>query len=132
MDDRAVERTPRPWIPLLAALGLFIGLGGLIYWQWNTLQEREREDSQHRFALEAQDIGQRVMARMQAYEMVLRGVSGLMNGSDRVSPIEWERALDQLQLQDRYPGIQAVAWSRYLSHAQLDDFRAEPSRAESG
>ena len=22
---------------------------------------------------------------------------------------------------------QAVAWSRYLSHAQLDDFRAEPS-----
>lgn len=69
MDDRAVEWTPRPWIPLLAALGLFIGLGGLIYWQWNTLQEREREDSQHRFALEAQDIGQRVMARMQAYEM---------------------------------------------------------------
>ena len=125
MDDRAVEWTPRPWIPLLAALGLFIGLGGLIYWQWNTLQEREREDSQHRFALEAQDIGQRVMARMQAYEMVLRGVSGLMTGSDRVSPIEWERALDQLQLQDRYPGIQAVAWSRYLSHAQLGDFRAE-------
>ena len=62
MDDRAVERTPRPWIPLLAALGLFIGLGGLIYWQWNTLQEREREDSQHRFALEAQDIGMRSIA----------------------------------------------------------------------
>ncbi len=51
MDDRAVEWTPRPLIPLLAALGLFIALGGLIYWQWNTLQEREREDSQHRFAL---------------------------------------------------------------------------------
>ncbi|MBH3337953.1 response regulator [Pseudomonas mendocina] len=125
MDDRAVERPPRPWIPLLVALSLLFGLGGLIFWQWSVLQEREREESQQRFQLEAQDIGQRVVARMQAYEMALRGVSGLMTGSDRVSPVEWQRALDQLQLQDRYPGIQAVAWSRYLTAEQLPDFRAE-------
>lgn len=125
MDDRAVERPPRPWIPLLVALSLLFGLGGLIFWQWSVLQEREREESQHRFELEAQDIGQRVMARMQAYEMALRGVSGLMTGSDRVSLVEWQRALDQLQLQDRYPGIQAVAWSRYLTAEQLPDFLAE-------
>ena len=43
----------------------------------------------------------------------------LMTASERVSPLEWDRALDQLQLQDRYPGIQALAWSRYLSRAQL-------------
>lgn len=125
MEDGAVERPPRPWIPLLVALCLLFGLGSLIFWQWSTLQKRELEDSQHRFQLEAQDIGQRVVARMQAYEMVLRGVSGLMTGSDRVSPVEWERALDQLQLQDRYPGIQAVAWSRFLRAEQLGEFRAE-------
>ncbi|MBN7823516.1 hypothetical protein, partial [Bowmanella yangjiangensis] len=94
---------------MLVALGLMLGLSGLIFWQWNTLQEREREESQRRFQQEAQDIGQRVLARMQAYEMVLRGIAGLMIGSDQVTLAEWERAVDQLQLQDRYPGIQAVA-----------------------
>ena len=89
------------------------------------MQERERENSQHRFQLEAQDVSQRVLARMRTYEMVLRGVSGLMIGSDQVSLAEWERALDQLQVQDRYPGIQAVAWSRYLLPEQLTDFAAE-------
>jgi PAS domain S-box-containing protein len=125
MEDRAVELPPRPWTPLLAALGLLLGLGGLIFWQWDTLQDREREDSQRQFQQQSQEIGQRVLARMRAYEMVLRGVSGLMIGSDHVSLAEWDRAIDQLQLQERYPGIQAVAWSRYLSPEQLADFADE-------
>jgi len=125
MEGRAVERPPRPWIPLLVAASLLVGLGGLIFWQCNILQERAQDEIQRRFQLESQDIGQRIVARMQAYEVALRGVSGLMTGSDRVSPVEWQRALDQLQLQDRYPGIQAVAWSRYLKAEQLPAFRAE-------
>ena len=53
----------------------------------------------------------------------LRGTSGLMTGSEHVSSEEWERAVDQLQLQDRYPGIQALAWSRYMPADQLQAFQ---------
>lgn len=124
MDDRHADTPRKPWLPLWVTLALFLGLGALVVWQWQVLEQREREQSQQRFELEAQDIGQRVISRMQAYEMVLRGVSGLMTGSDHVSLAEWERALDQLQLQDRYPGILALAWSRFLSADQLDAYLA--------
>lgn len=125
MDDRLAFLARKPWLPLWVTLILLIGLGGLSLWQWQALERREHEQRQQRFEQEAQDISQRVVSRMQAYEMVLRGTSGLMTGSEHVSREEWERALDQLQLQDRYPGIQALAWSRYMQADQLQAFVAE-------
>ncbi|MDO9616212.1 MAG: response regulator [Pseudomonas sp.] len=124
MDDRPASTSRKPWLPLWVTLALLLGLGALIVWQWQVFEQRERAQNQQRFELEAQDIGQRVKSRMQAYEMVLRGVSGLMTGSEHVSLIEWDRALDQLQLQERYPGILALAWSRYLSAEQLATYLA--------
>ncbi|MBU2158516.1 MAG: response regulator [Gammaproteobacteria bacterium] len=122
MDDRPVSSSRKPWLPLWVTLALSLGLGALIVWQWQVFEQHEREQNQQRFELEAQDIGQRVKSRMRAYEMVLRGVSGLMTGSDHVSLTEWDRAIDQLQLQDLYPGILALAWSSYLRAEQLDAF----------
>ncbi|WP_339522856.1 response regulator [Pseudomonas sp. EA_35y_Pfl2_R111] len=124
MDDRHASTSRKPWLPLWVTLALSLGLGALIVWQWQVFEQREREQHQQRFELEAQDIGQRVKSRMRAYEMVLRGVSGLMTGSDYVSLAEWDRAIDQLQLQDRYPGILGLAWSRYLRAEQLDAYLA--------
>jgi PAS domain S-box-containing protein len=91
---------------------------------WQSFEAHNREGAQQRFQLEAQDVGQRVVTRMRAYEMVLRGMSGLLLGSESVSYQEWERAADQLQLQDRYPGMQALGWARYLKQEHLDDFLA--------
>ncbi|MFP6849081.1 MAG: response regulator [Pseudomonas sp.] len=126
MDDRPAVLARKPWMPLWVTLILLIVLGGLSLWQWRALDQREEQQRQQRFELAAQDVSQRIVSRMQAYEMVLRGVSGLMTGSEYVSNAEWEQALDQLQLQDRYPGIQALAWSRYLqSEEQLTGFIAE-------
>lgn len=79
MDDRAVARPARPWTPLLVAIALLLGLGGLIFWQWNTLQVLEQEESQRRFQLESQEIGQRVLDRMRTYEM-----------GRRVRPDDWQ------------------------------------------
>ncbi|SDH91143.1 PAS domain S-box-containing protein [Pseudomonas benzenivorans] len=124
MDDRPRTIPPKPWRAIGVTLALLLGLGALIVWQWQALEARNREESQQRFQLEAQDVGQRVLARMRAYEMVLRGISGLMLGNEHVALEQWDRAVDQLRLQDRYPGIMALGWARHLEQRQLDDYLA--------
>ncbi|WP_271409122.1 response regulator [Pseudomonas sp. Q1-7] len=122
------ERSPfsrKYLLALLVTLALMAVLGGLVVWQWLALEAQKREEYEQRFKIEAEVITQRVSARMRAYEMVLRGMSGLMVGSTEVSAEEWARAADQLQLQDRYPGIQALAWARYLQNDGLNEFVGE-------
>ena len=125
MDARPAPSPPKPWIPLLVALALLFGLGALMLWQWQVLEARSRAEALQRFQLESQEVKQRVETRMRAYEMVLRGMSGLLVGSDHVSLEQWSRAVDQLHLQERYPGIQAVSWSSYLKAGQVEAFLAD-------
>ncbi|MDU9415085.1 response regulator [Pseudomonas sp. zfem005] len=122
MDERTGTSARKPWLPLLVALALLVGLGGLVLWQWLALENRNQAEYQRRFGLESEEIAERLATRMRAYEMVLRGMSGLLVGSSDVLPDEWAKAADQLHLQDRYPGIQALAWGRYLKRDQLNDF----------
>ncbi|MND31048.1 Signal transduction histidine-protein kinase BarA [compost metagenome] len=125
MDDRQLFLPKKYLLPLLVALALMLVFGGLVLWQWLALEARNRSEHEQRFKIEAEEIAQRVNARMRAYEMVLRGMSGLMVGSTLVSAEEWARASDQLQLQDRYPGIQALAWAPYLKADTLNEFVGE-------
>ena len=124
MDGVTRSIPPKPWLALWVTLALLLGLGGLIVWQWQVLEASSQQEARQRFQLEAQDIGERILHRMAAYETVLRGISGLMIGSQHVSQGEWQRAVAQLQLQDRYPGIQGLGWGRYVRDGQLDDFLA--------
>ena len=123
MDDAAPTfHSRKPWLPLLISLLLFAGLSSLVLWQWRALESSSRASQEQLFALAVDGVELSVRERMRAYEMVLRGMAGLMSGSDQVSEQEWQRATDQLQLQDHYPGIQALAWGRYLRSGELSTF----------
>lgn len=123
MDDVASAQLSRkPWIPLLVSLLLLTGFSALVLWQWQTFAGSNELSQEQRFALAADGVEFSVRERMHTYEMVLRGMSGLLAGSDDVSHEEWQRATDQLQLQERYPGVQALSWARYLRSAELPAF----------
>ena len=103
----------------LVALALMAGLGGWIGWQWHVQEQRSKVEQEQRFTFAVDDIEHTLRERMRAYEMVLRGLAGVVAGSDEVTADDWARAADQLQLQDFYPGIQAVALARYATPQTL-------------
>ncbi|MDH0893837.1 MULTISPECIES: CHASE domain-containing protein [unclassified Pseudomonas] len=125
MDDAApIFPTRKPIVPLIVSLLLLVALASLVLWQWWTLAQGNREAQEQRFALAVDGVEMSVRERMRAYEMVLRGMAGLMAGSDEVADREWQRATEQLQLQEHYPGIQALAWGRYVEAGELEAFVA--------
>ncbi|MES2819902.1 MAG: PAS domain S-box protein [Pseudomonadota bacterium] len=128
MDGKPVFQPRTTWLPVLVTLSLMAILGVLVAWQWQVLESSHQNEHARRFALSVDDIEQSIVERMRAYEVVLRGMSGLLVGSDEVSAEEWQRASEQLHLQDRYPGIQALSWSRYVSAAQLPGFLSREHR----
>ena len=115
-----MDEVPGPSVrlPLLVVLTLLAGLSGLVSWQWYVLEARDRQVQEQSFALAVDDITQRINDRMGAYETALRGMSGVFASSQQVSPEEWQRAVAQLQLQARYPGVLALGWGRYLAGPQ--------------
>ena len=57
------------------------GLGGWIGWQWHRGAAQQVEQEQ-RFTFAVDDIEHTLRERMRAYEMVLRGLAGVVAGSD--------------------------------------------------
>jgi len=120
-----IERLSRPklWRPLLLGLFVLLLMGAASLSNWYVLDQRERAESQRRFALDTQAIGQAIQARLQAYEMVLRGVSAAFFGEDpNLSYAEWAEVIEQLRVQELYPGITSVAWARAVPADQMDSF----------
>jgi len=129
MDDRSALHSRKPWLPLVVTLVLMAGLGGWVGWQWHVQEARIHAEQAQRFNLVVNDLETSLRERMRAYEMVMRGLAGLFVGSDTVSLEDWTRASDQLQLQDFYPGIQAIALSR---HARADNLASVLEKMRDG
>jgi len=116
---------PAPWRPLLAATVVLLGMASVVLWNWQVLEQRETRESERRFALDVQTLGQALQARMQAYEIVLRGIaSPFSTGRAPVSQAQWEEAMARLELQGVYPGISSLSWSRRVRQADLAAFLA--------
>lgn len=63
--------------------------------------------------------------RLHQYEQVLRGGRGLFESSEYVSPEEWKSYVLAQKLQERYPGIQGVGFSKYIGNKQFLDLHVE-------
>ncbi len=101
---------PRALAPLIAVVSL--SLTGL-YWhgeERSVLAKRERN-----FELAVDHITYNLKDRMATYELVLRGIKGYFEGSERIDRSEYGAYVHALQLQEGRPGLLGVSLISHLA-----------------
>jgi diguanylate cyclase (GGDEF)-like protein len=102
-------RSPFPWVALAAALAL-TAVG------WFALERSRYKDARVQFERRTETAAAAMRARMIAYEQVLRSGAAYMASSSTamVSREDWRRFIANLQLEERFPGIQSVGFAEYV------------------
>ena len=74
--------------------------------------------------------------RLNDYRNIILGLQGLFLASEKVTRQEFHDYTENLQLRQRLPGLQTIAFQRYLRHSQKADFvaamRRDPGLQERG
>jgi PAS domain S-box-containing protein len=106
-------------------------LAGLIFTAvvcYNLEAFGEAED-QARFKASVQEIGAAIEGRIETYVALLRSGSGLYAASDAVTQTDFQRFVEQLELDKHYSGIQGIGFSAKLSppdkNALLESMRQQ-------
>jgi signal transduction histidine kinase len=110
------------WLLLLMALVLTI-------WAWRFANLDAEEDAHERFAFRKMELISAIHTHMDAYEQVLRGALGLFSASEEVNRAEWRAYVQTLRIQQSYPGIQGIGYSRWIPPAEKERY-IEQIRAE--
>lgn len=114
--------SPQPWVAL--GLGLLITLVS-----WHFIRQNQAQAVAADFKLRTDRASEAIHARLLTYELALRGGVGLFGATDSVTRSQWRTYVDKLKLDQSFPGIQGVGFSKVLYAADkathVADVRAE-------
>lgn len=114
VDVQVVARDiAAPWLTLFFSLALTI-------LAWNFIAAGTEQRARDRFEYLAEDIEQRIVDRMQAYEQVLRSGKALFSSSEAVHRAEWYQFAEDLHIEKYYPGIQGYGFTKRVLPAEKD------------
>ena len=100
-------RSPIPWVALSAGLAL-TATG------WIGLEHSRYEEARAQFERRTETAESAVRTRMISYEQVLRSGAARIASSPSTSRREWREFIGNLQIDERFPGIQAVGYAERL------------------
>ncbi len=113
--------------PATAVAVLAIGLLLSAAASYRTVNDVAR-DARSKFELAVVDAEDAIERRIQANTDVLHGVRGLFGASESVNRGAFRRYVASLDLEQRYPGIQAIAFSRRVPFERKREYEAAVRR----
>ena len=94
---------------IVLAVGLILTTAG-----WFALERNRIGEARAQFERRAETAVAAMRARLLSYEQVLRSGAARMSSSPSVSRDEWRDFIGHLQLEERFPGIQAVGYAQVV------------------
>jgi len=112
--------SPIPWVAFSAAVALaFTG--------WFGLERNRVDEARAQFERRTETAEGAVRTRLAAYEQVLRSTAARIASEPAITSREWHDFIEHLQLEERFPGIQSVAYARRLKGDGFPTVFAEPA-----
>jgi diguanylate cyclase (GGDEF)-like protein len=105
-------RSPIPWVALSAAVALTAA-------GWMGLEHNRYEDARVQFERRTETAESAIRTRLLSYEQILRSGAARISSSPSVSRREWRDFIGHLQLEERFPGIQAIGYAEHVKPEEL-------------
>src|SRR6476661_1723650 len=74
------------------------------------------------FDLRVQQAAGNFKSRMIDYSQILKACQGLFYASDTVTAADWKTFVHRLNVSENYPGVQAIAFAKFLPKDRSQDF----------
>ena len=87
-------------------------------WYFARAETTKRDHARFNFRVKSIEKG--IYERLQAYEFLLQGGSGLFSTTNEVTRDEWRTYITRLQINQYYPGIQGVGFSKRILPSDKD------------
>lgn len=111
-----------PW--LIFTIVFLLGLGVTTN-LWRYAQQQQTNGLRIEFESAADQAANNIRARINAYEVVMRGVKGYFDGSEYVSLQEFRAYVQSLDIPTKVSGVQGIGLVMPVSHADKDRHIAE-------
>lgn len=104
-----------------AALIFIFGLTITLF-AWYADKQRAQEQANFELSQQAESVRNAITNRLNVYEQVLRGTTGLFSATEKVDKQKWDSYIGQFDITDAYPGISGVGYAPYISDSHIADF----------
>jgi signal transduction histidine kinase len=103
---------------------LGVGLVATGYY-WNNLRQSVQMDMQAAFNQRITDTSDQINSRLTLYRAFLRSGSGLYKLHEGLTQDEWITFFQTYDIANRFPDVEGIGLSRYLSKDQVSDYLSE-------
>ncbi|HZR07447.1 MAG TPA: CHASE domain-containing protein [Myxococcales bacterium] len=116
-----MRRSIAPWAALAGSLALTIAVAAFV-----SANGRTRERT--RFVRAVHAAVDRIQARIEIYQSMLRGCAALLAADPDLHPRDFHRYVERIDLEDAYPGVQGVGFARRVKKEEVASVEADLRR----